>query len=134
MDNVKLAFTGRRDELSTAQRMRLGHFINVNHEDGLVAAHNGADGDDAYFARYCAWAGISVEHPGEGLRPMPANRALVTWCDILVGCPPTEHLEKRSGTWQTILYGFKYGKSVTVITPSGAVILERSDIPKQPKA
>lgn len=140
---VRVAFTGRRDEMPMPQRMKMAHIVNtidttLISEGGsfrLLVSHNNSPGADQYFHRLCHWLNFGFEnHPGivQRLRPMPMNRALVSWCDILIGCPPTEHLLKKgSGTWQTILYGFKYGKDVRIITPRGEVITKREDIPRE---
>jgi hypothetical protein len=81
----------------------------------------------------CHRRGIELWKTDSSLRPMPRNRQLASLCDVLIGAPPTEHLLKRgSGTWETIKYGFKYGKEVIVVTPSGAVHLEKDTIKRRP--
>ncbi len=49
------------------------------------------------------------------------NHAIVDACEELVATPKRTREELRSGTWATVRYAVKAGKSVTLIWPDGAV-------------
>lgn len=45
------------------------------------------------------------------------NKDIVNECDLLIACPKTAEETIRSGTWSTVRYARKVGKSYMVITP-----------------
>lgn len=120
---IKLAFTGRADGMSPAQLDTLsGLMMDIRPN---TCAHNGGAGADAQFALLVAGMGTGIWQPPD-MTPMKRNRALVDWCTHLIGAPPTDFVIKRgSGTWETIKYGWKFGKVTTVINPDGSTTVTR---------
>lgn len=49
------------------------------------------------------------------------NHDIVDEVDILIALPDSENERLRSGTWATVRYARKTGRSVTIITPEGVV-------------
>lgn len=47
------------------------------------------------------------------------NRAIVDETDMLLACPEQENEIIRSGTWSTVRYARKTGKTVIIIKPDG---------------
>lgn len=52
-----------------------------------------------------AWKMGDIMHAPDGY--LARDRAIVEWCDVLIGLPGTESETPRSGTWYTIRYGLK---------------------------
>lgn len=45
------------------------------------------------------------------------NRDIVDCCDLLIAAPDTAHERLRSGTWSTIRYARRIGKTVVILKP-----------------
>lgn len=135
---MKVAFTGRADELSEAQQGTIRTVLQVTRlrhpGDEICVGTNGGVGADTWVAELCRQEGFQTWSTDDTLSPMPRNRQLVKQCDALIGAPPTEHVLKLgSGTWETIKYGWKYSKKVMVIAPSGRIYQDRDAIPTKPR-
>lgn len=132
----KIAFTGRADELTVDQKEVLTALIyglNETYKQITVGTNDG-EGADQWIKRMCADGNIPTWETDASLRPMPRNRQLASECDTLLAAPPTECLLKKgSGTWETIKYGWKYGKEVIVIDPAGRVYTRREHVPSRPE-
>lgn len=50
------------------------------------------------------------------------NRSIAQWCDMLIGCPPSDSRLTTGGTWYTIDYSLKIKKPTSVIWPNGTVL------------
>jgi hypothetical protein len=123
-----VAFTGRADELTEAQKTTLRAMLQGYPE--ICVGTNRGKGADEWIAEFCEDDGCEMWETDASLTPMARNRQLASECNILIGAPPTEHVLKRgSGTWETIKYGWRYGKKVLVVTPSGKIHRKRESVP-----
>lgn len=52
------------------------------------------------------------------------NRRIVSWCDLLIGCPPTMERLVNGGTWYTLDYAKRIKRQTRVCWPNGAVTVE----------
>jgi hypothetical protein len=134
---MKVAFTGRADDLSEAQQSAILAVLlttRLRHPGEICVGTNGGIGADAWVMELCRQRCFPTWSTDATLRPMPRNRQLVKRCEALIGAPPTEHVLKHgSGTWETIKYGWKYGKKVLVIAPNGRIYQNRDSVPTAPQ-
>ena len=61
---------------------------------------------------------ITVRDP---LDYLVRNKVIVDESEVLFACPYTPNQEVRSGTWSTVRYARKKGKTVMLIKPDGSV-------------
>lgn len=52
--------------------------------------------------------------------PLERNREIVADCDLLIAAPKTGTERLRSGTWATVRYARKVGRSVLILVPANA--------------
>lgn len=62
-----------------------------------------------------------LRHPGPYLM---RNHDIVDDCDIMIACPSSVKEVLRSGTWATVRYTRESSKSLMLLFPSGAQVLE----------
>lgn len=67
---------------------------------------------DDIFRAYCAGGTI---HPKKEY--LERNRDIVDSCHILIACPRSHIEEQCSGTWATVRYARKIGRSINIIYP-----------------
>jgi len=79
-----------------------------------VCGHNDGPGSDQEFSSLSAALGLNVWANDSSLSPMPKNRELVMWCDILIGSPPTPLLLKKG-------FGYVGDDKVRMEIPKGSV-------------
>ena len=118
---MSVSFTGSRNGLTPEQKSTLEKFLELFTEHD-VFYHNDGEGADKEFHNICVKKRFSVVvHDGDAdVGAMARNRSLVQHCKYLIGCPPTDFIIKKgSGTWETLKYGWKYGKRVIIIQPNG---------------
>lgn len=132
---MRVGFTGTRIELT---------FKQVDALDGVLAAvegpaelhHGDCVGADAWAARRAAaFRYRVVSHPPtengyrawipatEMREPKPyleRNRAIVDETERLIAVPDGPE-RVRSGTWSTVRYARRLGRSITIIWPDGRV-------------
>lgn len=137
---MKLGFTGTRKGMTDAQRSAFGQWLygrtiaafhhgscqgadvqaaRVVHEESrtcpVIICHPGPDGDP-----HKACSGVDSE-----IRPpkthFARNRDIVDETDCLVAAPCDMTEQPRGGTWYTVNYARKQGKSVAIIWPDGRV-------------
>jgi len=127
---MNVAFTGRADGMTKEQREAVRELlVALTRWSAVTGCHNGGYGADMEFGDICADLQLSMHKTDASLNPMPRNRELVNWCDILVGCPPTDTLLKKgSGTWETIKYGWKYGKIVFIALSDGSMVQTKDEV------
>lgn len=131
---MHIGFTGTRNGLTEWQIGSLAEIlaryssITVHHGDCI-----GADEDFSAMALFVAEC-IVIHPPNQGrmraycngdeYRPMKPylqrNHDIVDECDILIACPSGPEV-LRSGTWATIRYANKQGKTVYIIMPDGSI-------------
>jgi hypothetical protein len=58
-------------------------------------------------------------HPPKGY--IERNHDIVDMVDFMVAMPDTKKEKKRSGTWATIRYARKLGRTLTIIYPDGTI-------------
>lgn len=136
-----IGFTGTRDGLTTAQRRRLGEFMDARSGSGSgVTLHHGdcvgADLAAHFAARERGWR-VEV-HPGLGPTALRAfvsgyaalypakpnlerNADIVRQCDELWACPSTDREQLRSGTWATVRLARRMNKPLYIIRPNGDI-------------
>jgi hypothetical protein len=66
-----------------------------------------------------AHEGSSLLYEPTPLAPLTRNKFIVEKCDFLIACPGEEFERLRSGTWATIRYAKKVGRSGVIFYPSG---------------
>lgn len=121
-----VAFTGRRDGLTEEQKNGLREFLFTLGSRHYVFVHNDGEGSDQVFKNLCTELGheVAENHIDSDVGAMARNRSLVRSCTLLLATPPTDDiLKKGSGTWETIKYGWKYGKKVGVFQSDGRLVL-----------
>lgn len=131
----KIGFTGTRKGMTNKQREMFVQVI-ANYSKPLIEFHHGdcigADEQAHDIARVHGF--YIVIHPpinpnrrafcegGVILTPrdyIPRNHDIVDSSDIIIATPGEEHEVIRSGTWATIRYAIKKGKTLRIIYPSG---------------
>lgn len=143
---MKIGFTGTRQGMTPQQRTSLSFvlraFIQTDGVDRLPFHHGdciGADSEAHDIARdlNCfitihpptksslrAYRGGDFVHAAEDY--MDRNRAIVSACDVIIACPKEYDTVRRSGTWATMRFAKRAGKSVVMIRPDGEVVTEES--------
>lgn len=66
-----------------------------------------------------AWCTGDFTYPEKDY--LDRNRDIVNCTDILITCPSGYTEKLRSGTWATIRYARKIGKTVVIIFPDGSI-------------
>ena len=130
---TRFGFTGTRRGISVAQQGWLSDLFTFRH-----SLHHGACvGADETAHHLALGLGNKVvvhppadrsqmmvliaHHPILVLPPRPylrRNRDIVDACELLLACPDGEE-RLRSGTWATIRYAVKIGRSVLICYPDG---------------
>lgn len=135
---MKLGFTGTQQGMSKTQRTMLLAYLRSNkisefHHGDCI----GADAQADVYARidahpihihppivktkraFCYVEG-DVEYPAKEY--LARNRDIVDMTDVLIAAPKGDEEELRSGTWATVRYARKRGKTVIVL-PRGELAL-----------
>ncbi len=138
---MHIGFTGTRAGMTGPQMERLRTLLeddrptHVHHGDCVGADtefHAIAVGCNARvwiethpcdIGRYRKDSNANVVHPQKP--PLDRNRDIVNACDVLMAAPNTMQEEMRSGTWATVRYARKAGKSVIIVWPNGLITRER---------
>lgn len=140
---MRLGFTGTRGEITPEQRGTLCAVLSLvgQRPDEQNEFHHGdCVGADAAAVqmvrdmsnthprivvshppintRYRAYTVADVEYPPEEY--LPRNRRIVDTTELLIAVPSGPET-LRSGTWSTVRYAVKHGKTVLVIYPDGQV-------------
>lgn len=132
MGQIKIGFTGTRDEITEFQRTSLKTILQ-GIKDPIESVHHGdCVGADTAFHEVCTELGFKIViHPPEkqDLRAFnkgdvmmeeksyfARNRDIVDECDLLIACTKT-NFETKGGTWYTINYAIKKAKLVVKILP-----------------
>lgn len=135
---MKIGFTGTRSGMSEKQKREVTSYM-LQYPEIKEAHHGMCIGADANFNEICIFLKIPFigGHPGKSAvnskstkRPFRSavhvdkkypedthfsrNRTIVDTCDILLACP-YNNIE-RGGTWYTINYAKKIGKSYIIFT------------------
>jgi hypothetical protein len=136
---MKLGFTGTRDGMTAAQRDAFAARI-VAPDEFHHGCCVGADEQAAQIV-FNADCPRIVGHPPTGTAllsefslgfntenhdPLPylvRNKRIVDACDVLMACPKGPE-EQRSGTWSTVRYARRQGKTVVIFWPDGTVSTE----------
>ena len=72
------------------------------------------------YATKRAFVGGTILCPAKSY--MDRNRDIVDACDVLVACPRSDSEELRSGTWSTVRYARRVGKTIRFVFPDGRVV------------
>lgn len=131
---MKVGFTGTREGMTRKQKRRLViQLLRFNPEEVHHGCCFGAD-DQANTISRAALGLYTVGHPPaspnwrswracDELRPakgyIDRDHDIVDETDCLIAAPKTDVEELRSGTWATVRYAVKQGKTVFLILPSG---------------
>ena len=137
VEDLDLCFTGSRDGITQHQDNVLRYFIRSR---PARVRHGDCKGADTRFHQLCLAFGYDETnldiHPGPSLkwrafnnggtlhkvRPnMIRNRLMVMLSEVVVACPKTSRMDKRSGTWRTIAYAQSRAILTYIIFPSGKV-------------
>lgn len=123
-------FTGTRKGMSAEQKRVVDRML----EGVEVGIHGDCIGADADFHEiamkrdltvhllpctlsqqraYCSGHSVAQPRP-----PLERNRAIVDSSEVVIACPKGAE-ESRSGTWATIRYAKKVGKSLYIVWPDG---------------
>ncbi len=139
---IRVGFTGTKNGMDDLQKISLGViFSGLRDEYQIVEFHHGdCIGADAQAAKIAKQFGFYlICHPGyppknpketkyraftdfndEVLEPKPfieRDRDIVDVTDKLIAAPVSQQEETRSGTWTTIRYAKKRGKTITILNP-----------------
>lgn len=138
---MKIGFTGTRRGMNELQRAALRALLWIYQCDRPVCHchHGDCIGADVQFAELCreVWARSAhiVRHPplDETHRAFhldydedratkhyfARNRDIVDECDFLIGTPCEMEHQAKGGTWYTLDYAKKKGKTTIIIWPDG---------------
>ncbi len=135
---IIIGFTGTRKGMTENQLSQFRH--EYGQTKPKVFVHGGADGADkeAHLEAIKLTKYIEVfpgsrdkeiywrNHFSGALvlswqQPLLRNQSIVNRCDRLIACPAEYEEQLRSGTWSTIRYARKAGKSITIIFPDGSI-------------
>lgn len=133
--NMKVGFTGNREGMTDGQyntvknllmagqpkELHLGDCIGADasaFEIGLRAGLKliGHPPDLPGLRNFCTYAEERPEKPY-----LERNHDIVDETHILIACPKETKELKRSGTWATVRYAEKVGKTILLIYPSGRI-------------
>ena len=144
---MRIGFTGTRLGMNDAQLRKLRTLLaELLHADATKSGsefhHGDAPGADAQAHDVAVALGYEpVVHPpligtarggklAERMRtprpPLKRNRDIVHHSELLIAAPAEPIEQLRSGTWSTVRFARKLGRSVWVILPDGEVRRERS--------
>jgi ketopantoate reductase len=134
--DFNFGFTGTRHGMTDAQKVALRNFLDggtghFHHGDCI-----GADSEAHDIADECGYA--IVLHPpsnyqNRAWRKVPAhmmkselpymmrNREIVNDTVALIATPAEMDEQPRGGTWSTVRFAKKLGKSVVLILPDGSI-------------
>lgn len=135
---MKVGFTGSQQGMTFEQQNTFNRILaDSNAKEFHHGDCMGADTQAHEFALHC---GISIvihppDLPGKRsfcfgsdfskYRPkklyLDRNHDIVDETDILIACPKEVKETQRSGTWATVRYAEKTGKTVLLIYPSGRI-------------
>jgi hypothetical protein len=136
---MKIGFTGTKAGLLLPQSEALIELVARLLRAGLDEVHHGdCVGADSEFHAICKRLNIrTVLHPPldprfrafceadvvhEKKDYLVRNHDIVDATDSMIACPRSTQEEQRSGTWATIRYARKSGKSIRIVYPDGAEI------------
>jgi len=74
--------------------------------------------DNNAYRAYCSVTMGHVEMPADFIS---RNHAIVDACILLIACPGSMTEHKRSGTWATVRYARKIGRTMVIILPDGSI-------------
>lgn len=132
-----IGFTGTQLGMTDAQKASLRGFLRgpsgeFHHGDCI-----GADSEAHDIAEECGY-GIILHPPTNyskrAWREVPhfmmrrekpyldRNKDIVNETRVLIAAPAEPDEQPRGGTWSTIRYGIKQGRTVIIILPSGEII------------
>jgi hypothetical protein len=140
MTSHTIGFTGTRQGLTNAQFGSLCQELVQLRDLGFTTlVHGDCVGADSQVHDVAVYAfDVHIRPPSNNtLRansmgakytasPKPyleRNREIVETSAVLVGCPKGDEI-KRSGTWSTIRYARRTGKTIIIIKPDGVVLRE----------
>ena len=145
----RIGFTGTQDGMTRAQIVALRRILSRTggwfHHGDCVGADAEAHEIAAYLEGYRiilhppsdpkkrAWCKGAHETRNE--KPyLQRNRDLVDETDVLIAAPKDKQERLRSGTWSTVRYARKTGKSVYMIFPDGKldVFIPHQRLPLDP--
>lgn len=134
--DFNFGFTGTRHGMTDAQKVALRKFLDggaghFHHGDCI-----GADSDAHDIADKCGYA--IILHPPSDYRLrawrkvpphmmkpeqsyMARNRRIVDDTVALIAAPAEMEEQPRGGTWSTVRFARKQGKSVVLIFPNGSI-------------
>lgn len=137
-----LAFTGSKDRITEAQKVRLLFELKAARKNGFLWMHNGdcvtSDAEaagqwadlnrkimlhpphkDTYRA-FIDYADVVCETRGY----LERDQDMVECSELLIATPQTYNEQRRSGTWTTIRYARKLRMKIIIILPDGTVRIE----------
>jgi hypothetical protein len=134
---IRLGFAGTQAGMTAAQRGAVFDYVESILHDVMWAIHGGCVGADEQFHLICEVFGIGIEVypsnlPGKQSRvigevmhrpmnPLRRNGIIARECTHLIAAPK-EFVERvRSGTWTTVRYGRKAGRSIVMVYPDGRI-------------
>jgi hypothetical protein len=130
---MHIGFTGTRQGMTQAQKDAIRKFLSSRR--GAVLHHGDAIGADAQAHDIAAELGLAVViHPPvieagrawkqsdtvrEPKRVLTRNKDIVRETQLLLAAPAEPIEQARSGTWSTVRYARRLGRSIHVFTPAG---------------
>ena len=133
-----IGFTGTQDGMTSEQHIAVIDIVRQVSPNGVH--HGDCVGADEEFHRIAQSLRVPIViHPPDnpvkrawcegGLvkdrKPyLERNHDIVDSVDLLIAAPRTSEEQLRSGTWSTVRYARKIGKSIVIITPNGTVTRE----------
>ena len=140
---MKLGFTGSRAGMSDAQCKEVIAIIEMLKPTTII--HGDCVGSDAQIHEIAIKMGIKVaiypctliaqrafcsgaEIVHEPLPPLERNHYIVHSCDKIIAAPKEHEEILRSGTWATIRYALKAGKSLIICFPDGTTSLKYTKV------
>jgi hypothetical protein len=139
--DMTIGFTGTQRGMTEAQKESVKYYLSQLNPG--VVRHGmciGADADFHVIAVQAGWE--TIGHPGvtrngkvwlrAAVKPdvvldekffLDRNHDIVDASDEMLACPGENMEQWRSGTWATIRYARKTGKSVILVRPDGLVVV-----------
>lgn len=101
------------------------HVLQLHHgkcvggdEEMLIIAKDLGIWTVAHPSIFSKWTSlVESDDTREALPPLERNHNIVDECNEIFACPNTVHEVLRSGTWATIRYARRAGKSLTISPP-----------------